>query len=149
MRGLGAIDLVGHQQLREDRPMDEAEGAALIDRFLQHLGAENIGRHQIRRELHAPRIEAEHDAERFDELGLGEARHADEQAMAAGQQSDERFLDDLPLAEDDGADRRARRGDAVERDFGRPQDRSLQSGRIGFGHQRLASSWSGGSTSQT
>ena len=37
-----------------------------------------------------PRVEAEHGAERLDELGLGEAGHADEQAVAAGEEGDER-----------------------------------------------------------
>ena len=86
--------------------------------FLQHLGAENVGRHQVGRELDAPRVEAEHRAERLDQLGLGQARHADQQAVAAGQQRDQRLVDDLRLAENDRADRRARRGDALQRGLG-------------------------------
>jgi hypothetical protein len=37
----------------------------------------------------------------IDELGLGKARRADEQRMAAGQNRDDRVFDDLFLAEDD------------------------------------------------
>ena len=37
------------------------------------------------RELDAPGVEAEHGAERLDELRLGEAGHADEKAVAAGE----------------------------------------------------------------
>ena len=100
----GAVDLVGHQQLREDRAGDEAEGALAEFVLLHHLGAENVGRHQVGRELDAAGIEAEHDAERLDQLGLGKARHADQQRMAAGEQRHQRALDHAFLAEDDAAD---------------------------------------------
>ena len=50
-------------------------------------------------------IEAEHGAHGLDQLGLGEARHADQQRVAAGQHGDQRLLDHLLLAEDDRADR--------------------------------------------
>ena len=73
--------------------------------FLQHFGAENVRRHQVGRELDAPRIEPEHGAHGLDELGLGKPGHAEEKRMAAGQDGDQRLLDDLVLAEDDGADR--------------------------------------------
>jgi hypothetical protein len=55
----------------------KAERTGVVGRLLQHLGAENVGGHQVGRELHATRVEPEHRAERFDQLGLGEARHAD------------------------------------------------------------------------
>ena len=45
--------------------------------FLQHLAAEDVGGHQVGGELDAAGVEAEHGAERFDELGFGEAGHAD------------------------------------------------------------------------
>ena len=51
--------------------------------FLQHLGAEDVGRHQVGRELDAAGVEAEHDAHGLDQLGLGEAGHADQQRVAA------------------------------------------------------------------
>ncbi len=72
--------------------------------LFHHFGAENVGRHQVRRELDAAAIEAEHDAERFDELGLGKARNADQQRVAACEQRDQRALDDAFLAEDHPAD---------------------------------------------
>ena len=37
---------------------------------------------------------------RVHQLGLGQARHADQKAMAAGQQGDQGLLDHLVLAED-------------------------------------------------
>ena len=101
----GAVDLVGHQQLREDRSGEEAEIALAARRLFQHLGAENVGRHQVGRELDAARVEPERDAHGLDQLGLGEARHADQQRMAAGQHRDQRAIDHAFLAEDDRADR--------------------------------------------
>ena len=89
-----------------------------VGALLEHLRAENVGGQQVRRELHALLGEAEHAAERLDELGLGEAGHADEQPVAAGEDGDERLLDDLVLAEDDGADRGAGAADMVEGAFG-------------------------------
>ncbi len=112
------------------------EGAAAVDALLQDLGAKDIGGHQVGRELDAAGIEAEHDAQRLDELGLGEAGHADEQAVAAGQQSDEHFLDDGGLAEDHRADRRAGGGDAVERDLRVAGDSGFQRGRVSHGRGR-------------
>ena len=83
-----------------------------------HLRAENVGRHQVGRELDAARGQPEHGAERLDQLGLGKARHADEQPVPAGQDGDQRPLDDRALAVDDLADRLARRLDAGDRGVG-------------------------------
>ena len=55
----GAVDLVGHQQLGENRTGNEAEAAPAALAFLQHLGAENVGRHQVGSELDPARVEAE------------------------------------------------------------------------------------------
>ena len=118
----GAVDLVGHQELGEDRTGDEAEAALAGLAFLQHLGAENVRRHQVGRELDAPRVEAEHDAHGLDELGLGETGHAKKQRVAAGQDGDESLLDDLVLAEYDGADRGLGGADVRGGRFGRAHD---------------------------
>ena len=79
----GAVDLVGHQELAEDRAGNEAEAALAAGAFLQHLGADDVGRHQVGRELDAARVEPEHDAHGLDQLGLGEAGQADQQRVAA------------------------------------------------------------------
>ena len=56
-RGLGAragaIDFVGHQQLGEYRSGDETERPLPGTALVQHLGAQNIRWHQVRRELDA------------------------------------------------------------------------------------------------
>ena len=100
--GAGAVDLVGHQQLGEDRALDEAEAApAAAGAVLQHLRADDVGGHQVGRELDALGIEPQHLAQRLHQQRLGEARHADQQRVAARQDGDERALDHLLLAEDD------------------------------------------------
>ncbi len=100
--GARAVDLVGHQQLGEDRPLDEAETApAARPPVFQHLGADDVGRHKVGRELDALGVEPQYPAQRLDQQRLGEAGHADQQGMPAGEDGDERALDHLLLAEDD------------------------------------------------
>ena len=96
----GTVDLVGHQKLGEDRPRNEAEAALPGLTFLKHFGAENVRGHQVRSELNALRIKSERNPHGLDELGLGETRHADKEAVAAAEYSDERLIDYRVLAED-------------------------------------------------
>ena len=100
----GAIDLIGQQQLAEHRPPDETERAASRFRFLQHLGAQNIGGHQIRRELHPAFIEAENLAEYFHKACFPQPGDADQQQMPTGENGNQGFLDHAGLAVDDAAD---------------------------------------------
>ena len=75
-------------------------------------------RHQVGRELHPQRVEANDDPQRLDELGLGQSRHADQQSVSAREQCRERKVDDALLAENDAADLRSRRCDALQRRVG-------------------------------
>ena len=84
----GAVDLVGHQKLAEHRPRDEAEGPLPALALFQHLGAEDVSRHQVGRALHPLVLEAQDRAEGLDQAGLGQAGHADQQGVAAGQERD-------------------------------------------------------------
>ena len=102
--GAGAVDFVGHHQLAEHRARHEAELAAAGLGLVQHFGAEDVGGHQVGRELHALFIEAQHAAQGRGELGLGEARGADQQGMATAQNGDQHLFHHLVLAEDDAAD---------------------------------------------
>ena len=99
----GAVDLVGHQQLAEHRAGDEAEAAPPVG-FVQHLGADDVGGHQVGGELHPLGGQAQHGAQRLDQPALAQAGHADQQRVAAGQQGDQRLVDHLILAEDHPAD---------------------------------------------
>ncbi len=75
--------------------------------FLEHLGADDVGRHQVGGELDALVLKPKHGAKRLDEARLGEAGHADQQRVAAGKQRDESKVDDALLAENDGGRRLA------------------------------------------
>ena len=95
--GAGAVDLVGHEKLRKDRALDEAELPAAVLRVLENLGAEDVGRNQIRRELHARGVEPQDSACRLHEPRLGKSRQADEKRVAAGKQRHQHLLDDFVL----------------------------------------------------
>ena len=62
-------------------------------------------------------VQAQHDAQCFDQPGLGQAGNADQQHVAAGQKRDQRQIDDLLLAEDDPADPVANDGEAPAQRF--------------------------------
>ena len=103
--GRGAVYLVGEDDIGEDRAGNEAEAAPPgLFVLVNDLGAGDVRGHQVGRELHPVEGEFEHPGDGVDEQGLGETGHADQQAVAVGQQADERLLDDRLLADDDLAD---------------------------------------------
>ena len=84
----------------EQRPLLEAEDAAGAVVLFEDLGADDVRRHQVGRELHPLEAQMQRVAEGAHHERLGEPRHAFEQAMAAGEQTDEQVLDRLLLADD-------------------------------------------------
>jgi hypothetical protein len=74
-----AVDLVGEDDVREDRPLDEAEGArprrAVL---LEDLRARHVARHQVGRELDAPEVEPHRLGHALHEQRLRQPRHADQ-----------------------------------------------------------------------
>ena len=102
----GPVDLIGHQELGENRPLDETKGAAALSGLFQNFGAEYVGRHQIGRELDAAVIKAEHSAHGFHQLCLGKTGDANEQAVTARQHRRQCPLHHDILAVNDLADRR-------------------------------------------
>jgi hypothetical protein len=94
----GPVDLVGEHQVGEHRTADEPEGAPpgrVI--LLEDLGAGDVGGHEIRGELDPVEAEVEGLGEGRDEERLGEAGHADEQAVAAREQRGQQVIDHLAL----------------------------------------------------
>ena len=75
--------------------------------FLQDLGADDVARHQVGRELDAAELQVQRLRQRAHQQRLAEARHAFEQAVAAGEQADQQLLDDVVLADDRLRDRGA------------------------------------------
>ena len=69
--------------------------------FLQHVGAGDVRGHQVGRELDAFEADVEDPGQRADHQRLGQAGHADQQAMAAREDGREDLLDDVVLADDD------------------------------------------------
>ena len=94
--GLGrrAVDLVGQQQVGEDRAGVEHELLAALA-FLEDVAAGDVGREQVGRELDAAEVERQQPRQRLDELGLAESRQAFEQHMASREQRRDDFVDRL------------------------------------------------------
>ena len=103
--GLGrrAVDLVGEDEVREDRARLEPEDplAALLD---EDVRAGDVGRHQVGRELDAVERAVDDVGDRPHEHRLAEAGHALEQHVAVGEQPGQGLADELALADDDPAD---------------------------------------------
>ena len=99
--GGGAVDLVGEDEVGEDRAAVRAEGAVL--RREDHR-ADHVARQEVGGELDALELDAEGGAEGLDKQRLGEAGHALEEDVAVGQEGDKQALDDGVLADDGLAD---------------------------------------------
>ena len=95
-----AIDFVGQNHVGENRPRHECHGPSLAG-LLQNFRAGNIRRHEVGCELDALKPEVKNLREGFDEERFGQAWRAGDEAMTAGEQRDQQFLDDLFLADDD------------------------------------------------
>jgi hypothetical protein len=95
--GGGAIDLVGQQQVGEDRPLLHAE----LARFLvQNLRTDDVGRQQIDRELDPRELQIHGLGHGVDQQRLGQARHALQHQVAAGEQRDQDAFHHGVLADD-------------------------------------------------
>ncbi len=88
----------------EDRPALELEFPAAAGDFHDDVRAEDVGGHQVGRELDAVEGEIEHFAERADEQGFAQAGDAFEQDVAAGEHGDQCAFDDFLMADDHLAD---------------------------------------------
>ena len=99
--GRRAVDFVGQDHVRKDRPRQEPH-LALAGRavFFDDVGARDVGRHQVGRELNAAERQIQRPGQRADQQRLGQARHAFQQAMPAAEQGDQHLLDHVVLADD-------------------------------------------------
>ncbi len=102
--GRGAIDFVGQADLREDRSALEFEESPAIGRFHHHVRAQDIGGHQIGRELDAREVQIEHFGQRAHQQRFAQARHAFQQAMAADEQAREHAVHHFVVPHDHAAD---------------------------------------------
>ena len=106
MRGGGTVDLVGHQQAREQGtgPEGGLDGARL-----EHQGAGEVRWEQVRGELHAAKGQPHQAGEALAEQGLAGAWHALEQAVSAGCQGRQESPGQGCAADDHGLDALAER----------------------------------------
>ena len=74
--------------------------AELALALVEDLRAEDVRRQQVDRELHAVELQVDGSGEAVDEKRLGQARHALQQQMSAGEQRDQQPLDDCVLSDD-------------------------------------------------
>ena len=101
--GRRPVDLVGEDEVGEDRARLEAEDAlaALLD---EDVRAGDVCRHQVRRELDPVEGAVDDVADGPHEHRLAEPRDALEQDVAVGEQAGQRLADERGLADDDPAD---------------------------------------------
>jgi hypothetical protein len=101
----GPVDLVGKDQVGEDRPGLEPKDplAALLD---EDVRAGDVGRHQVRRELDPVEGAVDDVGDRADEHGLAEPGDAFEENMGVRQEAGEGLPHQLALTDDDLANLR-------------------------------------------
>ena len=91
-----AVDLVGQQDLREQRARAELEVVGLQ---VQDRGAGDVARHQVGRELHALEPQPEQRREDPDERGLADPRDVVDQDVVAREDADHHQPERLTHAE--------------------------------------------------
>jgi hypothetical protein len=134
--GLGrrAVDLVGEDDLSEDRARLELELAldapALSFRLDDDGRARDVGGHEVGGELDAAEVEVDGLAQRADQERLADARDTLEQGVPPGEQAGEHAVDDLGLPHH-------RSGDLVT-DRGVVASERLRGGVYLFGGLRVA-----------
>ena len=74
--------------------------------FVDDVRADDVGRHQVGRELDALEVQVQRLGERADQQRLAQPGHAFEQRVAAGEQAGQHAVDDLVVADDHLADLR-------------------------------------------
>ena len=129
--GRRAVDLVGQEEVGEDRALAEPEGTPVAV-GVEHQLAGDVGRHQVRRELHPLEVEVERLRQGLDQQGLGHARHALQQDVAAHQQRGDQAGQRALLADHDLADLVAQREHRVARVTG---------GWRAIGYRHARTSW--------
>ena len=100
--GRRAVDLVGQDQVGEDRPGLELKGASRsVLRLQQDVGAQDVSWHQVGRELDAAVLQLQRSRNGAHEQCLAQPRQPFQQHVAAGQQRDGDSAHHHLLADDD------------------------------------------------
>ena len=85
-------------------PCLELEKPLAVGRFHHHVRAQNVGRHQVGRELNARKMQIERLGQRAHQQRFAQARHAFQQTVAADEQASEHAVHDIVVADDHSAD---------------------------------------------
>src|SRR5205823_13765030 len=108
----GPVDLVGEEDVREDRTGDELELLLLL---LVNRDADDVGRQQVAGELDALERQRQRARQRVRQRGLADAGDVFEEDVPLRQERGDAELHDLGLAANDALDVLLQKGDAVER----------------------------------
>lgn len=95
------VDFVGEQDVGEDGAFDEPEFTASGFVFVEHIGAGDIGRHQVRGELNAAELDIEQFGDGADDECFGESGDSNEETVAAGEDGGEDLINNRILSDDD------------------------------------------------
>ena len=131
LRG-SAVDLVGEEQVREERTLAESEAAIRggVDRLAEH-----VARHEVRGELHSPELHIERRSHRLHKQCLRDAWDAFEEHVAADEQRGDQSGQRAVLSDDGlrdlGAHREHRRACrlSIARGFRHERHHALIRGR--------------------
>ena len=100
--GRRPVDLVGEDDVGEDGARREDHLPPAGGRvFLNDVRPGDVGRHQVGRELDARELQLEHPRQGVNEQRLRQARHTDDQAVAADEERQQHFVDRRLLTDDD------------------------------------------------
>ena len=95
--GRSPVDFICDQDIREYRARAKLEPACLQ---IEDVRAQDVGRHQVRRELDALAVNAKKPRDRAGHERLGRARYALQQNVAATNEGQQDQLDVFTLADD-------------------------------------------------
>ncbi len=98
--GRRAVDLVGQHDVGEDRTGLELEERPALRVLLDDVRADDVGGHQVRRELNAREPKVQHVGEGVHQAGLADAGNALEQHVTAREQARHRAGDNLLVSDD-------------------------------------------------
>jgi len=102
--GLGfggrTVDFVGEQNVGEHGAFDKSKTASTMFVFVEDVGAGDVGRHQVGRELNPLEFEIEDLCQGAHHQRLGQAGYAFEEAVSTGKDRSKNLLDHLALTND-------------------------------------------------
>ena len=115
MRGLARLISSAIRSWQKIGALEKLERPAAVGAGLEHLGAQDVGGHQVGRELDPSTVEAEDGGERVHETRLSKPRQPDQEPVAAAENGGENEVDNLLLADEPLGDRVLRLGELADK----------------------------------